>query len=110
MATLEEWKTTHRTANPTLSKMVDGVIQVLESAEYEDTITDWAQSSLKDEQDEVIRQNGGSSIRYAEFRVSAEDGYPLIEEQLDMMYHDQINSTTTWRDAITAVKNKYRKP
>jgi len=30
--------------------------------------------------------------------------YPSIEEQLDMMYHDAINGTTTWQDAITKVK------
>jgi len=30
--------------------------------------------------------------------------YPSIEEQLDMMYKDQINDTTTWKDAITKVK------
>lgn len=30
--------------------------------------------------------------------------YPSIEEQLDMMYKDQMNDTTTWKDAITKVK------
>ena len=25
-------------------------------------------------------------------------------EQLDMMYHDQVNGTTTWKDAIAKVK------
>ena len=59
---------------------------------------------------EVILENGGATSRYVQFRVSADDGYPPIEDQLDMMYKDQINNTTTWRDAITAIKNKYRKP
>jgi len=35
--------------------------------------------------------------------------YPVIGEQLDMIYHDQVNSTTTFRDAIKAVKDKYPK-
>lgn len=30
--------------------------------------------------------------------------YPSIEEQLDMQYHDAVNGTTTWKDAITKVK------
>ena len=30
--------------------------------------------------------------------------YGDIGEQLDMMYHDQIESTTTWKDHIAAVK------
>jgi len=30
--------------------------------------------------------------------------YPPINEQLDMQYHDSINGTTTWIDAVEAVK------
>lgn len=33
-----------------------------------------------------------------------ERAYPSIQEQLDMMYHDQVDGTTTWKDAITKVK------
>ena len=28
-----------------------------------------------------------------------------IQEQLDMQYHDEVNGTTTWKDAIQAVKD-----
>ena len=35
--------------------------------------------------------------------------YPHVKDQLDMIYKDQVNGTTTWRDAITAVKEKYPK-
>ncbi len=35
--------------------------------------------------------------------------YPSIESQLDMIYHDTIDGTTTWQDAITAVKTAYPK-
>ena len=31
--------------------------------------------------------------------------YGQVEDQLDMMYWDQVNGTTKWRDSITAVKN-----
>ena len=33
--------------------------------------------------------------------------YPSMEDQLDMMYHDSINGTTTWKDAIEAVKTQF---
>tara|TARA_B100000524_G_scaffold267435_1_gene146687 strand:- start:273 stop:626 length:354 start_codon:yes stop_codon:yes gene_type:complete len=36
--------------------------------------------------------------------------YAPWADQLDMMYKDAINGTTTWKDHITAVKNKYPKP
>lgn len=44
---------------------------------------------------------------YQEYRQTA---YPSIQEQLDMMYHDQMNGTTTWKDAITQVKTDNPKP
>jgi len=31
--------------------------------------------------------------------------YPSIQEQLDMMYKDEVNGTTTWKDAIAKVKS-----
>ena len=31
--------------------------------------------------------------------------YPSIQDQLDMQYHDAVNGTTTWKDAIAQVKS-----
>ena len=36
--------------------------------------------------------------------------YPSIQEQLDMQYWDSVNGTTTWKDAIEAVKTEHPKP
>jgi len=36
--------------------------------------------------------------------------YPSQEEQWDMQYWDQVNGTTTWKDAIAKVKSDYPKP
>ena len=30
--------------------------------------------------------------------------YPSIGDQLEMQYHDQLDGTTTWKDAIAKVK------
>lgn len=35
--------------------------------------------------------------------------YPQIQEQLDMLYHDRINGTTTWVDTIRSIKERYPK-
>ena len=35
--------------------------------------------------------------------------YPHYRDQLDMMYKDQVNGTTTWEDKITEIKDKYPK-
>ena len=38
-----------------------------------------------------------------------QNAYPSIQEQLDMQYKDAVNGTTTWKDAIQAVKDEYPK-
>lgn len=45
--------------------------------------------------------------QYAQQRLRE---YPSIVEQLDMMYWDTVNGTTTWVDEITRIKEKYSKP
>ena len=107
MATLNQWKTTLREANPSLTKMVDGVTIPLSTDEYNATIDGWAQASFDQESANYIIENGGESANYAQYR---RDAYPSIGDQLDMQYKDAANSTTTWRDAIAAVKSKYPKP
>ena len=34
-----------------------------------------------------------------------EKAYPSIADQLDMQYHDKKDGTTTWEDAIEAIKD-----
>lgn len=45
-----------------------------------------------------------------QYKYDREREYPSLAEQLDMQYWDKINGTTTWADAIQAVKDKYPKP
>ena len=44
---------------------------------------------------------------YFEARKKA---YASAESQLEMQYDDLIDSTTTWKDHVAAVKAKYPKP
>ena len=44
------------------------------------------------------------------YKAARNRAYPSIADQLDMQYHDGVNGTTTWADAIAAVKTKYAKP
>ena len=107
MATLAQWKTSIKADNPSLTKMVDGNSIALSTAEYKKTIDEWAQASFDQEIATNIKDNGGKSPNYAQYRAEA---YPSIGDQLDMQYHDSVNGTTTWADAIAAVKTKYKKP
>ena len=44
------------------------------------------------------------------YKYQRQSAYPSIQEQLDMQYWDAINGTTTWQDAINAVKQEFPKP
>ena len=36
--------------------------------------------------------------------------YPRVGDQLDMIYHDKVDGTTTWQAAIKKVKDDNPKP
>ena len=36
--------------------------------------------------------------------------YPSVQEQLGMLYHDMVDGTETWVEAIEKVKQQYPKP
>jgi hypothetical protein len=46
----------------------------------------------------------------AQYQRSRAEAYPSLADQADMQYHDAIDGTTTWQDAITAVKAEFPKP
>ncbi len=46
----------------------------------------------------------------SKYKTDRAEEYPSIGDQLDMLYWDKKNSTTTWDDAVEAVKNKFPKP
>ena len=55
-------------------------------------------------------------IEYAAYQASIKfktdrlNSYPDIGDQLDMMYHDLVDGTRTWRDAVAKVKADNPKP
>ena len=55
---------------------------------------------------EVIR----AKIVERAYRFKREPLYPDLKEQLDMQFHDQVNGTTTFKDAIQAIKDAHPKP
>jgi hypothetical protein len=59
------------------------------------------------EQFDQIVADYNAAHSYAQNRAAA---YPSLQEQLDMQYWDSVNGTTTWADAIAAVKAANPKP
>ena len=70
-------------------------------------VPDYAIPTQEEIDAEVIRlQAEYDSKDYARSRARA---YPSLQDQADMQYHDAVDGTTTWQDAIKAVKDKYPK-
>ena len=44
------------------------------------------------------------ALEYDALQYQRDRQYPSIGDQLDMQYWDQVNGTTTWKDAIAKVK------
>jgi hypothetical protein len=44
------------------------------------------------------------------WKGARESAYPSLQDQLDMQYHDSVDGTTTWEDAIAKVKEDNPKP
>ena len=45
-----------------------------------------------------------------DYKQKRYDAYPSWQDQMDMQYHDLIDGTATWKDAVEAVKVMYPKP
>ena len=74
------------------------------SAIYKDTQDfTWDQVSAK----KAELQTDYDNKQYQRDRA---DAYPSIQDQLDMQYHDSVDGTTTWKDAIATVKSDIPKP
>ncbi len=79
-----------------LFKQVNNERLEFTDADYDQAITDLANSKWNDQQ-----------FGYIEARQEA---YGSVQDQLDMQYWDSVNSTTTWADHVAQVKSDNPKP
>ena len=61
---------------------------------------------IVEEDGQLYRRTQAIDYTYAQKRGQE---YPHVKNQLDMMYKDQVNGTTTWKDLIASIKAKYPK-
>ena len=64
---------------------------------WHDGTTEISKADIQAKQTELDNANSHVVVRI--------ESYPSIGEQFDMMYKDQVNGTTTWKDAIAKVKS-----
>ena len=51
-----------------------------------------------------------AELALTKYQRDRAEAYPSLADQADMQYHDAIDGTTTWKDAIAAVKAEFPKP
>ena len=73
----------------------------LTNRDYQQFIQDVAEQGI-----EIVE---GPDIVEPDYATLRQQEYPSREAQLDMMYWDKVNGTTTWEDTIQAIKDKYPK-
>ena len=99
MATLEEL-TTEATAEieaaKPLYKLVNNERLEFSASDYDQAITDLANSKWNDQQFGYIQ--------------ARQEAYGSTGSQLDMQFWDSVNGTTTWADHIAQVKSDNPKP
>lgn len=95
----------------TLQSLKPGAQWVLRGSEYnglewlDEEQTKPTESEIADEKARLIARKDDLA-----YRGKRANEYPSIADQLDMQYHDSLNGTSTWKDAVKAIKDKYPKP
>jgi len=59
---------------------------------------------------DAARVTLNAEFNTTKYKTDRAEEYPSIGDQLDMLYWDKKNGTTTWDDAVEAVKDKSPKP
>jgi len=70
--------------------------------------TDYQQflEDVKEQGLSIVEGSDITTLSYVELR---RNDYPSLEDQQDMRFWDQENGTSTWKDTIETIKNKYPK-
>jgi hypothetical protein len=82
-----------------MNKLINGVLTSLTQEEIA-------------QRDVVMAEKEVELVAYkiTQYQRDRAEAYPSLADQADMQYHDSVDGTTTWVDAITAVKAEFPKP
>ena len=78
---------------------------------YENLIWMSGDSYTQPTEEECVQKLAELNYEYEvnEYQRQRAAEYPSMADQQDMQFHDAVNGTTTWKDAIQVVKDKYPK-
>ena len=85
-------------------------LDVAEITWHDGNPTNITNQQILDKQVELKADFDAKQYQRDRSEVPQKGGYPSIGDQLDMQYHDLVDGTTTWQDAVEAVKDANPKP
>tara|TARA_R110002124_G_C8796555_1_gene502071 strand:+ start:597 stop:899 length:303 start_codon:yes stop_codon:yes gene_type:complete len=95
-----------------MTSIINAIIAINPNAEVSvngeniDTIQ-WHNETAEISKSDILAKQAELQTAYdaKNYQRNREIAYPKIQEQLDMQYWDNVNGTTTWKDAIAKVKS-----
>ena len=91
-----------------MATKLDAILEINPNAKFVirgDNPVEWLEETTPISESDIEAKVAEMTTRDAHKEPRAK-AYPSIQDQLDMQYHDEINGTTTWKDAIQSVKNE----
>ena len=76
---------------------------------HDDNPTNITNQQILDKQAELQADYDAKQYQRDRTESHRDGGYPAIGDQMDMIYHDQVDGTTTFKDAIKAIKDAHPK-
>ena len=88
---------------------MEAVTELAPSADWyigPDQILVWRDAVVKKPDESVIQAKMAElKAEFTALQYQRDRTYPSWQEQMDMQYHDEIDGTTTWKDAVAKVKS-----
>ena len=95
--------------NPTAVVCVNGD-DLYENIEWQNDTPVIPKAELEAKQAELQADYDAKQYQRNRTKLNGTNVYPDIGDQLDMLFHDKKDGTTTWEDAVQAVKDAHPKP
>jgi|TARA_R100001530_G_C4267709_1_gene142262 phosphosulfolactate synthase (CoM biosynthesis protein A) len=96
----------------------EAVLAINPSAQFTSTPSDnvdgitWLSGTTPISKSDILAKQAELQADYdaKKYQRDRAKAYPTWQDQLDMQYHDKKDGTTTWQDAVQAVKDAHPKP
>jgi len=96
----------------------EAVLAINPSAQFTSTPSDnvdgitWLSGTTPISKSDILAKQAELQADYdaKKYQRDRAKAYPTWQDQLDMQYWDKINNTSTWQDAVQAVKDAHPKP